>query len=169
MKVQNEEAQKMVAEGKERIRAMALIHQKLYQQEEVSSVNIKEYIENLVGELSSSYGFHEKAEIKLDLVDISLDADTSLPLGLIINEVVSNAFKYAFQDIEKPILELKLIQNDAGKFNLSIKDNGIGLPESFKLEEAHSFGMRLVNILSKQIKGQLEVRNQEGLEYQLTF
>ncbi len=169
MKMNNAEAQKMVAEGKERIRAMALIHQKLYQQEEVSSVNIKEYIENLVNELSQSYGFNEKAEIRLDLINISMDADTSLPLGLIVNEVVSNAFKYAFADIEKPILELKLLQDSTGKYNLSIKDNGIGLPQSFNLEEAQSFGLRLVNILSRQIKGQLEIKNNNGLEYQLTF
>ena len=130
---------------------------------------MKEYIENLVKELSMSYGFNERAEIKMDLLDISLDADTSLPVGLIINEVVSNAFKYAYKDIEKPMLELKLLQKETGKYSLSIKDNGIGLPESFNLEEAQSFGLRLVNILSRQIKGHVEIRNENGLEYTLSF
>ncbi|MFZ9045716.1 MAG: histidine kinase dimerization/phosphoacceptor domain -containing protein [Cyclobacteriaceae bacterium] len=168
MKLEDADAQKAVAEGKERIRAMSLIHQKLYQEENVTAVNIKEYMQNLVSELSNSYGYHDKAKIIVDVPDLAMDADTTLPLGLIVNELVSNAFKYAYKDIEKPVLELKFIQeNKLSK--LLIKDNGKGMPVGFDLSSAQSFGLKLVNLLAKQLNGNITVRQEGGLEYLVSF
>lgn len=168
MKLDDITAQKAVDESKERIRAMSLIHQKLYQQEEITALNIHEYIGNLVGELAQSYGFSQRVKINLDVPSILLDVDTTLPVGLIINELVSNAFKYAYTDIEKPILDLKLLQ-EKNQYILSIKDNGMGLPLGFDMDEAKSFGLKLVKLLTKQLNGNLIVKNDNGLEFQLSF
>lgn len=169
MRLEDEAALKAVEEGKERIRAMSLIHQKLYQQDEVTALNINEYIHNLVDELAQSYVYSEKARININVPCILLDVDTSLPVGLIINELVSNAFKYAFEDIEKPILDLSLIQHSPTKFTLSIGDNGKGLPAEFSMEQAKSFGFKLVKLLTRQLKGELILQNENGLSYQLSF
>lgn len=161
-------AQRAVEEGQERIRAMSLIHQKLYQQSDVSSVNIKEYLETLVHEISDSYGYREKAELKIDIPTMPMDVDTTMPLGLIVNELVSNSFKYAYQDIEKPLLKLELMQSGS-VFHFSIKDNGNGLPINFDLEQATSFGLKLVRLLVKQLGGKLKIDQSDGLEYMIEF
>lgn len=168
MKLENETAQQAVEEGKERIRAMSLIHQKLYQQDEVTSLNIRDYVNNLVDELAQSYGYADKARINIEVPSVLLDADTTLPVGLIINELVSNAFKYAFKNIEQPVLELKLIQQQESII-LSVKDNGEGLPEGFSFEKAKSFGLKLVHLLTKQLNGSMQVRNSPGVDFQLSF
>ncbi len=164
----DDEAKVAVEEGKERIRAMSLIHQKLYQDDQVSTLDIKDYITNLVNELSQAYGYSEKAKIDLDISDLRLNVDTSLPIGLIVNELVTNAFKYAYRDIEKPILELKLLV-DEDNLLLSVRDNGVGLPEGYSIENARSFGMKLVNILVAQLKGSLELDHRHGLNYRIKF
>ncbi len=168
MKLTDESAQKAVEEGKERIRAMSLIHQKLYTDENVTSLNVKEYINSLVIELAQSYGFSEE-NLQVEIPEKNFDVETTLPLGLIINELVSNAFKYAFKDIKKPLLELKLVSEDKGQHTLIIRDNGVGIPDDFNFENTSSFGLKLVNILSKQLKGKLLIDTNNGLKYSLTF
>lgn len=168
-KLEDASAQKAVEEGQERIRAMSLIHQKLYQQDDVSSVDVKEYLETLVTEISESYGYASKAELKIRVPKIPMDVDTTMPLGLIVNELVSNSFKYAFQEIEKPILELELIENPKGSYLFSVKDNGSGLPSGFSLEKASSFGLKLVRLLVRQLDANLEIDQSEGLAYKIEF
>ena len=85
-----------------------------------------------------------------------MDVDTSLPLGLIINELVSNAFKYAFEDIKEPVLKLKLVTDD-NEGHLIIADNGTGVSEEYAVESSNSFGLKLVNMLTEQLKGSLSI------------
>ncbi|WP_425390600.1 histidine kinase dimerization/phosphoacceptor domain -containing protein [Ekhidna sp.] len=168
-KLKDESAQKAVEEGKERIRAMSLIHQKLYQQSDVSSVNLKEYLETLVKEIADSYGYGRKVGLQLEIPEIPMDVDTTMPIGLIVNELVSNSFKYAYQDIDQPFLKLSVIEQQSNSFQLSIKDNGKGLPSSFNFEKATSFGLKLVRLLVKQLGAKLEINQTEGLEYKIEF
>ncbi|MEP4532700.1 MAG: sensor histidine kinase [Cyclobacteriaceae bacterium] len=169
MRLEDAAALKAVEEGKERIRAMSLIHQKLYQQEEVTALNIQEYISSLIAELTQSYGFESRAKVNIEVPSMLLDVDTSLPIGLIINELVSNAFKYAYKDIAEPMLELRLLDEGNSRFQLSVKDNGMGLPPEFDLAEAKSFGLKLVNLLVKQLNGTINIEQSNGLEFQLQF
>lgn len=169
MQLQNEDAKKAVNEGKERIRAMSLIHQKLYSGKETTVLNFKEYIEILVGEIAQSYGYSSKAIIRINIPEMSLDVDKSMPLGLIVNELVSNAFKYAFEDIKEPILELTMISTAENHYCLTISDNGPGVKSDFDINQSTSFGLKLVRILTKQIRGKLEVENNNGLTYSLNF
>lgn len=168
-KPQDASAQKAVEEGQERIRAMSLIHQKLYQQDDVSSVNLKEYLETLVTEISESYGYANKAELRINVPKMPMDVDTTMPIGLIVNELVSNSFKYAFRDIQEPILELELVEKTAGKYQFSIKDNGGGFPKDFSFEGATSFGLKLVRLLVKQLGAKMSISQDEGLEYKISF
>jgi two-component system, sensor histidine kinase PdtaS len=169
LKLKDAVAKKAVFDGKQRIKAMSLIHQKLYQQDEVSSLDIQEYINSLVNDLADSFGFKEKGQIKIHVPPLNLNADTSLPLGLIINELVTNAMKYAYEDIETPMLELKMIQTDQKSLLLMVKDNGPGFPENFDPLMADSFGLKLVNILIKQLGGSIFCSQKDGLEYQIQF
>lgn len=169
IKLKDKVAKKAVSEGKDRIRAMSLIHQRLYQNEEVTSLNIKEYITNLVNELAQSYGYYNKAVITIEAPSDSFDVDTSLPIGLIINEIVSNAFKYAFKNVAEPSLDIHLVQKEKKSFNLHIGDNGVGLPADFEIDKSTSFGMKLVDLLVKQLQGKLKVENKDGLHYYIDF
>lgn len=169
MRLDDKAAQKAVEEGRERIRAMSLIHQKLYQDENVTAVNIKDYIENLVDELAQSYGVSDKANISVQVPNIPMEADRALPVGLIINELVSNTFKYAYADIEDPRLEVSLLQSEGKDFNLRIHDNGNGLPNDLSVEKANSFGLKLVKLLIKQLNAKLKVDQKNGLTYSIAF
>ncbi len=169
MKLQDEAAKRAVVEGKGRIRAMSLIHQKLYQDADVTSIDIREYLDNLIQELVQSYGMAEKLKTSVQAPKLAFDADRALPLGLIVNELVSNSLKYAFADVTKPELRIDLKEIAPGKFDLKVKDNGPGLPENLDLENLDSFGMRLVKILIKQLKGTLQLRNDLGLVVEIGF
>jgi two-component system, sensor histidine kinase PdtaS len=169
MKLKDVVAKQAVSEGKQRIKAMSLIHQKLYQQNEVSALDIHEYITDLVNDLADSFGFRAKGEVKIDVPSMTLNADTSLPLGLIINELVTNSFKYAYDNVDRPILELKMIHKGNRDFLLVICDNGLGLPVDFDLANAESFGLKLVNILISQIGGTINCEQHEGLKYMISF
>ena len=169
MKLEDASAIKAVNEGKGRIRAMSLIHQKLYQTDEVTSLDIREYLSSLIAELVSAYGFHGRLDLQIEVPSKSLDADRTLPIGLIINELVSNTFKYAFADVEKP--RLRVGMNDVGgQYHLIIEDNGPGLPDTFDLKKAESFGLKLVNLLVKQMKGSLQYSSGENVSrFQIEF
>ena len=168
-KLQDASAQKAVEEGKERIRAMSLIHQKLYQQSDVSNVNLKEYLEALVAEITESYGFTNRADLQMHIAEVPMDVDTTMPLGLIVNELVSNAFKYAYGDIETPLLKLEVVEKANRQYQLLIKDNGKGLPMHFDFDKATSFGLKLVKLLVRQLGAKLEIDHNEGLEYKIEF
>jgi two-component sensor histidine kinase len=169
MKLKDPVARKAVSEGKDRLRAMSLIHQKLYQNEDAISLNIKEYISNLVTELAQSYGYQNKTRFILDIPSIELDADNTLPLGLIVNELVSNTFKYAFKHVDEPELEIKLLQEGEKDFSFLLRDNGPGFPDGFDIDQANSFGTKLVSILVKQLNGTMTINQENGLTYRINF
>ena len=168
MKLEDKRARKAVKEGKGRIRAMSLIHQKLYQDDDVSKLNIREYLTNLIDELAETYGFKERSLISIRVPERSFDTDTTLPIGLIVNELVTNSFKYAYANVETPMLSIDLKEiksrksSDKNMLKLSVSDNGPGLPEHFDLKNAESFGLKLVNLLVKQIRGKIDYFNSEG-------
>lgn len=168
MKLEDEVAKKAVTEGKGRIRAMALIHQKLYQNEEVTILNVREYLSNLIEEIAQAYGHVQGDHIQLNIEEADFDADQALSIGLIVNELVSNAFKYAFSNSEQALLTVNLhkVEQD---FILQVSDNGPGLPDGFDLAKAESFGMKLVHLLVRQLKGTFQIINEGGLTCEIRF
>lgn len=170
MKLKDESAKKAVTEGKERIRAMSLIHQRLYQNELVTSLNIRDYISDLVDDISKSYGEEKDVSLSIKVPSVEMDADNAMPIGLIINELVTNAFKYAFKDLNYPAqLKLSLEKSDQ-HYLLIICDNGVGLPAEEHANHKASFGMKLVTLLvNKQLKGMMEVESDQGVTYKILF
>jgi two-component sensor histidine kinase len=159
-------------EGKSRVKAMALIHQKLYQNEELSVIEMQGYIESLINSVQSVYrkGGHN-IDITVDSAGVELDIDRAIPFGLILNELVSNTFKYAFpKDDEdgKIYIQIKKTEEDEGYFEYS--DNGIGLPEDTDDRAQSSMGIRLMNRLANQLQTTLNVdKNVDGVRFWFNF
>lgn len=157
-----------VRSNESRINAMALIHKKLYVEDQESSINIKEYVTELLQYLVHAYGYYEK-NIRLDLriADLQLDVDKAIPIGLILNELISNAFKHAFPGNELPELFVEL-RRESDKILIRIEDNGAGLDKRSATGKA-GFGIKMVNMLIRDMKGSYEVDNTTGTKYNLTI
>lgn len=160
-------ALKAVKSSESRINAMALIHRKLYTVDQNRTVDIKEYITELIQYLVYSYGYHEK-NFKLDLQinEISIDVDKAIPLGLILNELISNAFKHAYEKQPNPSLMVNLAYPDDHELQIRIKDNGTGMPPVDE-KQRKTFGMKIVSTLIKELKGSLDVKSENGTTYDL--
>ena len=165
-------------ESQNRIRSMALVHEKLYQSTDISKINFSDYIKGLVQFLFRSYNISKLGiKLNLNIENYFLSLDTAIPCGLIINELISNSLKYAFPSVEKsesPTVNreifISLNKNNDGKFILIAGDNGIGLPKMFDpLNNPSTLGLRLVNMLANQINSQIEFDNTKGAKFILTF
>jgi len=164
--IEDEKAKELAAEGKNRVKSMALIHQKLYQNDDLL-IYFDDYINKLVKEIESMYGSKGKTKVYLSIPKIAFDIDTAIPLGLIVNELVTNAFKYGAK--EESIINIKINEQNEGTFCLEVKDNGTGMPEDFNFSKAKSMGLRLVKNLSRQLHGSVNYRNAQGAVFQVLF
>ncbi len=160
--IKDETALDAVREGQNRVEAMGLIHQKLYMGDNLASVEMKDYLYNLGDTLLDSFGLDEQVKIIYHLSPMHLDVDTAIPLGLIINELVTNSLKYAFPDGREGKIEISLWKNDADKLCLKVADNGVGKSGAAQLKGSTSFGTNLVEILSKKLKGKPKVLEGDG-------
>ncbi|HZX46708.1 MAG TPA: histidine kinase dimerization/phosphoacceptor domain -containing protein, partial [Clostridia bacterium] len=165
----------LLKESKNRVYSMALIHEKLYQSESLAKVNLSEYIHSLVANLFLSYGVSERAITpRIEVEDIQLSIDTIIPCALIINELVSNALKHAFQDTgEKGAGEgqvtIRLHKDTGGKYVLMVSDNGPGLPKGLDIENCSSLGLRIVGILVRQLRGSISIDADGGARFIIVF
>lgn len=151
-------AEAAIAAGKFRVEALALIHQKLYQEDVHATIQLKDYIEELV--LNLCYSFNNNITPTLQIEDVAANIDQAIPLALIVNELVTNALKYAFKKTAQPELIISL-ETTKQHLILSIEDNGVGFtPDTH--ENTNSFGIKLVNSLVTQLKGQLTSANDHG-------
>ena len=158
--IQDEIALRAINDGKSRVRSMALIHQNLYQRENLTGVNVKSYVTKLVEELMHTYQIdEEKVTVKLDVKALELDVDTLVPLGLIINELITNAFKYAFPEERTGTLWVSL-QTTEGLLIVEVRDDGIGFNQENLRSD--SFGQKLVRSLVKQLNGTMEIKSDDG-------
>jgi len=155
-------------ESQHRARSMALAHEKLCQSEDMETVNLHDYIRSLVEYLVSSYGFsRNEVQINLNIKNVIFEIDTSIPLGLIINEITSNSLKHAFHKGPGKIsIE---IYPEGDNFVLKISDDGTGFPEHIDFRNTDSLGMQLVNSLVEQIDGKIELYRDKGTEFRITF
>jgi two-component sensor histidine kinase len=148
---------------------MALIHHKLYQHEHLARINIKEYIGQLFEQIMATLT-SVPPNLALDIDEkVAFDIDTAIPLGLILNELLTNACKYAFEEGKQGELSIRLKQKEAGSYTLEVKDNGNGMPANFNLQKARSLGLRLVRRLSKQLLGKATYKNDNGACFCIEF
>ncbi len=152
-----------VIESRSRVKSMALIHQLLYQSEMFTNINFAAYLEQLMSSLHSTYCKPgENIRYKISAEHVQLDIDTAIPLGLIINELTTNAYKYAFPEKKEGNIEICLTKQPENDLLLSIADNGIGLPERIDIQKTNSLGLRLVNLLVKQLKANIDHVRKNG-------
>ncbi len=152
-----------------RLRSMSLIHELMYSSDNFSGVDIKRYIEKLTEYLIQTYSSSAGIELKLDLESHNLDLDSIIPCGLIINEIITNSLKYAFPVENKGVIAVSL-KKVGDEFFLKLSDNGVGLKSKIDFKHINSLGIRLVDLLVKQLKGTLEVLQPEkGIEYRIKF
>lgn len=146
----------VLANCQSRLHSMALIHQLLYQSEFLAEIDFANYVRVLVGELHSSQAVPLKAtRLEIDIEDISLNLETAVPSGLLINELVTNALKYAFPDGREGTIRIAF-KSLHGSHLLSVCDDGVGLPEDMDSTRIRTLGLRLVQILAEQLKGHVE-------------
>ena len=153
-----------------RVRTMALIHEQLYQSKDCAKINFSEYIQNLTNYLFRAYSVNpDTITLELDIEEVALNINTAIPCGLIISELVSNALKYAFPQKNGGVIKISLHSDLNNQLILTIKDNGIGLPNNCNFKNAQSLGLKLVNVLTKQLEGTLEIKPYLGTEFRITF
>ena len=167
--IKDEVTLKAVKDGQSRVRSMALVHEKFYQSDELSEIDFAEYIEKLCHFIYQSYGDKtDRIHLQISGDKIGLDMDTAMPCGLLVNEIVSNSYKYAFPNQEKGTIQIDFKKND-NKIILFIQDNGVGFPEEYDLEKSESLGMQLIQALTSQLDGDLVVSRENGTSFKISF
>jgi two-component sensor histidine kinase len=167
--IKDEESREIFQESQDRVRIMAQIHTMLYQSEDLARVDFGGFIKDLAGRLQQSYGFAgSPIVIHTDIADVSLTIETSIPCGLILNELVSNALKYAFPEGRRGEINIRM-RSENNRIVLTVQDNGIGFPESIDLTNLKSLGLELVNLLVGQMNGRMDMQVVGGTTWTITF
>ncbi len=167
-KTSDDQILSVLRESQTRVRSMALIHEKLYQCDDLANINLEDYIRSLTSYLLNSYGVaSHMVRLSINVESAPLGLDRAIPCGLIINELVSNALKYAFPQGRKGEILVDLLCDRDGKLALTVKDDGVGLPEDVDIADTPSLGLQLVNTLVKQLDGTIEVNRRGGTEFRM--
>lgn len=164
------EALAILAESQNRIGSMALVHGKLYQSENLANVDFAEYIRDLIYHLLASYNADsERVRTELCVEDIALNLDAAIPCGLLLNELISNALKHAFPGSRSGCLRISFTNAPGGNLHLSVADDGVGLPPGFDPHKSSTLGFSLIAALTQQLRGSLEMYNDPGATFEITF
>ena len=166
--IEDEKAKELAKEGQNRIKSMALIHQKLYQKED-GLIDFSDYLKILVNQIKTLFTGEQEVEVHLNAEDLNLDVDTALPLGLIVNELLTNTFKYGLKDNQKNIIQIEVNQQENGMYNMIFLDNGSGLKQGLDIKKAKSLGLKLITRLTRQLQGDLIYKYDNGAKFEITF
>ncbi|MEX0929794.1 MAG: histidine kinase dimerization/phosphoacceptor domain -containing protein, partial [Balneolales bacterium] len=169
--VEDKNVHDLFKECETRIKSMGLIHEMLYQQENFSHINFDPYIKSLVEHIASNFKSEEVlVQTRVEVDDLSLDINTAIPCALVINELLTNAFKHAFKNREKGTITVSLNADDDHHVRLVVKDDGVGLPEDIEGNRLYeTLGMSLVSGLTAQLKGQLSIKRTGGTAFIVVF
>ena len=168
--IKDKEALEIFKKSTSHVRLMALIHEKLYQSKDLARIDFAEYVRGLTSYLLVMYNVSSSLiKLNIDVKNVFLDINTAIPCSLIINELVSNAFKYAFQDGKKGKIKIALHHINKNKFELIVSDNGIGFPKDLDFRNTESLGLQLVITLVKQLGGAIELHSNGGTEFKISF
>ena len=168
--IQDEEVRILFNESQRRIETMSLIHEKLYRARDLSKIDFKEYVEELAANLTALTGHKaEQVELETLIEGVFLDINSGIPCGLIINELVFNSLRHAFPDGRKGRLTIHMHEDDEGSITLSVRDNGVGLPEGLDFRNAPSLGLQLVISLVTQLSGIIEHDGSSGTAFKINF
>jgi PAS domain S-box-containing protein len=167
--IKDEESKNIFKESQNRASSMALIHERLYQSKDLKNIDFGDYIRTLANDLYDTYVIDKSLiKLKIDVENVKLDIDTSIPLGLIVNELVTNSLKHAFPNDVSGEIEIKFhMQNET--YILEVNDNGIGFNKDIDYKYTDSLGLSLVTSLTEQIDGEIEFRNLLGTSFKIIF
>ncbi|MFY9639234.1 MAG: histidine kinase N-terminal 7TM domain-containing protein [Methanobacterium sp.] len=167
--IKDEVSKSIFKESQNRARSMALIHELLYRSTDLKRINFGDYIKTLTNELFRMYVTDpDRIKLNINVEDVMLDINTAIPLGLIVNELVSNSMKHAFPNDRKGKIDIEFKLED-GIYSMIVSDNGVGFPKDYDLEVSDSLGLRIVNSLTEQIDGQIELERTNGTRYIIKF
>lgn len=167
--IKDEEALDILRDSQNRVRAMAMIHESLYQSTDLGKIKFSEYIRNLSNNLACGYSLNKDIKINLQIHQVELRIDTAIPCGLIINELVSNAIKHAFINAEFGVIYIEFLDLGNSKYSFRVSDNGIGVPDDIELRRNQSLGLQLVWSLVEQLEGSIIFNNKLGTSFTITF
>ena len=168
-KMRDEESMNALKASGQRVRAMSLIHQRLYKTDELTAVNLREYITDLAESLLQSYGYtHNNFDLQVEVQQELIEVDTALPIGLIINELITNAMKYAYEHVAHPALHISLT-NQGSTMSLKVKDNGEDFNELSWNQNKGSFGKQLITSLCRQLRAKQSVIVNNGTEFNIVI
>ncbi len=157
-------------ESQNRVKSMALVHEKLYQSKNFARINFAEYTESLANYLFKAYELHSGyVSLELDIDEVTLNIDTAIPCGLIINELISNALKYAFPNNRSGTVRVVLHSDNDNNLTMIVEDDGVGFPLDCDFNKVKSLGFQLVNVLVKQLKGSFEIDQSRGSKFRIRF
>ncbi len=165
----------IIRTAQDRIKAIAMVHEQIYRGKNLTRLNLADYLAGLAEQLIYLYRPDpDSLVLKLDVDEVELDVDTAVPVGVIVNELVSNALKHAFPpDRDQPgqpdEIEIKLRSASENQFLLTVRDNGAGLPEGLDPTQSPSLGLRLVEMLIGQMQGELDIERNSGTAFKISF
>jgi len=167
--IKDEKSLELFKSSQNRVKSMALIHERLYQSKDFARIDVADYIRGLTNHLFTTYGISKDAvKLKINIKNIILSINTAIPCGLIINELVSNSLKHAFPNGKKGEIKISMRPLNANEIELTVCDNGVGVPEGMDFKNTKSLGLYLVNILAKdQLHGDIILDKKEGTGYHI--
>lgn len=157
-------------ESQNRVESMALIHEQLYQSKNLSCIDFADYIRNLVANLFCAYELSANAiNFKINVNQVLLDINAAIPCGLIVNELVANSLKYAFSVTQTGKIAINFSSTKDSNFTLFVRDDGVGFPTNVDFKNPETLGVQLVNALTEQLEGEIELKSEHGTEFKITF
>ena len=167
--IEDERYKYIFKDTRNRIKSMALIHDRLCHSPNLSNINFAEYIKDTANTLLQSYKTPDKIILSIDVEDIVISIESAVPCGLILNELISNSLKHAFPEGKEGEIQLSFYRSAAGLITLMVSDNGVGFPNDFDFKDSKSLGMKLINLLVHQINGTLELDRTGGTSFKISF
>jgi two-component system, sensor histidine kinase PdtaS len=162
-KVSDPKSKKILEEGADRVTAMAIIHKNLYQHTDLKTISLDDYLSKLCDQLFANYqAMDAHVALKTDLQPVDVDLDRLIPIGLIVNELISNAMKHAFTETQEAQISVKLSKNAQNQIELEIADNGVGMSADIDMEKSESIGMKLIRIFSQKLNSLVEISGDNG-------
>jgi two-component sensor histidine kinase len=167
--VKDRELQKSLTNLQLRIRSMALVHEMLYRSDDFEKISFPDYLRSMASVISGTFGRRD-IDLTIEAEDAVIDIDASIPLGLIVNELLSNAFIHAFPEGRSGKIFMGFnLTDEPSQYQLIIKDDGVGLPETFSMDHVDTMGLQIVQLLTRQIEGTLVFENSIGSSFSITF
>lgn len=165
--IEDKSAVAKLIDSDRRVRSMAMIHEHLYHQKDMSSIDLGEYLKDLTAELFSSSVGNQLLRFRVEATSVSIPIDQAIPCGLMLNELITNALKYAYPEGEGEIC-IKLV-SDENSIAISVSDSGVGLPAGFDCGNSQSLGMTIIHVLTQQLEGELTISGSPGVTFTIRF